>query len=72
MPVYTYVCNDCGEKFDLLVGVTSKKAKLKCKNCNSTNIKKAFGSFSVGAPGHNSSSGPSCSTGTCPTCPTCF
>ncbi|MBL7197414.1 MAG: zinc ribbon domain-containing protein [Candidatus Omnitrophica bacterium] len=66
MPVYTYLCKDCGEKFDLLVGVTSEKAEFKCKKCNSKNIEKRFGAFSVGNPaGKSSSSGPSCPTGTC-------
>ena len=68
MPIYTYVCKDCNEKFDLLVGVTSKKVELKCKKCGSKDINKVFGSFSVGNPsGKTSSSEPSCSTGTCPT-----
>ena len=68
MPVYTYICKDCGEKFDLLIGVTSEKTKLKCKKCNSKNIDKVFSSFSVGnSGGKSSSSGSSCPTGTCPT-----
>jgi len=69
MPIYTYVCKDCGEKFDLLVGVTSKKTELKCNKCSSENIEKTLGSFSVGSSGGGANfSGSSCSTGTCPTC----
>ena len=68
MPIYTYVCKDCGEKFDLLIGVTSEKTELKCKKCNSRKIDKILSSFSVGSSkGKPSSSGPSCPTGTCPT-----
>ena len=68
MPVYSYVCKDCSEKFDLLVGVTLEKTELKCKKCNSENIQRTLTSFSVGNPGgKTSSSGPSCPTGTCPT-----
>ena len=62
MPVYTYICKDCGEKFDLLVGVTAEKVEIKCKKCNSKNIEKTFSAFSVGQSG---SSGSSCPTGTC-------
>ena len=40
MPIYTYVCKDCNEKFDLLVGVMSEKTEIKCKKCNSKNIKR--------------------------------
>ena len=31
MPIFTYICNECGEKFDLLVGVTVQKEELKRK-----------------------------------------
>ena len=65
MPIYTYICKDCGEKFDLLIGVTSKKTELKCKKCGSKKIEKTLSSFSVGNSG---SSGSSCPSGTCPTC----
>ena len=68
MPIYTYICKDCGEKFDLLFGVTSEKAELKCKKCNSRNIHKILSLFSVGnSRGTSGSSGPGCPTGTCPT-----
>ncbi|MDP8234703.1 MAG: zinc ribbon domain-containing protein [Candidatus Saelkia tenebricola] len=68
MPMYTYICKDCGEKFDLLIGVTSEEPKLKCKKCNSENIDRLLSGFSVGGSRGRSSSGSSCSTGTCPTC----
>ncbi|MBL7132182.1 MAG: zinc ribbon domain-containing protein [Candidatus Omnitrophica bacterium] len=69
MPVYAYICKDCGEKFDLLIGVTSERIEFKCKKCNSKNIEKRLGAFSVGGTDNQSaSSGPSCPTGTCPTC----
>ena len=69
MPIYSYVCKDCGEKFDLLVGMTSQKTELKCVKCNSKNIERTLGAFSVGGSGSKSNSfGSSCPTGTCPTC----
>ncbi len=67
MPVYTYICKDCREKFDLLIGVTSDKTGLRCGKCKSRNIKRTLSSFTVGNPGGKSgSSGSSCPTGTCP------
>ncbi len=58
MPVYTYLCKDCGEKFDLLVGMTSEKIEFKRKKRNSKNIEKTLGSFNVGnSDGKSSSSG---------------
>jgi len=62
MPIYSYICEDCGEKFDLLLGMTFKKTELKCKKCDSKNIKKTLSYFSVGK---SNPSGPSCPTGTC-------
>ena len=66
MPIYTYMCKNCNEKFELLVGMTYEKTELKCKQCGSKNIERTFEAFSVGKG--NSSAGSSCPTGTCPTC----
>ncbi|MEA3560807.1 MAG: zinc ribbon domain-containing protein [Candidatus Omnitrophota bacterium] len=68
MPIYTYVCKDCGERFDLLIGMTSEKVKLECKKCGGRNIEKTIGSFSIGGSSGDKSgfSGSSCPTGTCP------
>ncbi|MCK4859500.1 MAG: hypothetical protein KAS87_02960 [Candidatus Omnitrophica bacterium] len=67
MPVYSYICKDCGGKFDLLIGITSEKVELKCKKCNSKNIEKTLGAFNMGGSGSKfNSSGSSCPTGTCP------
>lgn len=66
MPIYTYICKDCGERFELLIGVISEKTELKCQKCKSKNIEKVFSSFSIGTTrGKTGSSGSSCPTGTC-------
>ena len=66
MPIYTDICKDCGERFELLIGVISGKTELKCRNCKSMNIEKVFSSFSIGTTsGKTGSSGSSCPTGTC-------
>lgn len=66
MPIYTYVCKDCGSKFDLLIGVTAKKTELKCKKCNSKNINRILSSFSIGhSSGKSDSCGGTCPTGSC-------
>ena len=68
MPIYTYVCKSCREKFDLMVGVNAEKTQLKCAKCASKNIEKTFSAFSVGNSGGSSSNfGGSCPTGECPT-----
>lgn len=67
MPIHTYICKDCSEKFDLLIGVTAEKTEFKCKKCGSKNIEKTFSPFSIGRSSQGpGSSGSSCPTGTCP------
>ncbi len=67
MPIFTYVCKECGENFDLLVGVTAESVVPKCRKCGSKNIEKTVSSFSVGnSTGNSSTAGLSCPTGTCP------
>ena len=68
MPIYTYVCKDCKEKFDLMVGVNAEKIELKCTRCESRNIEKTFSAFSVGnSAGGSCDFGGGCSSGSCPT-----
>ncbi|MFC2165811.1 FmdB family zinc ribbon protein [Acidobacteriota bacterium] len=71
MPIYSYHCKDCQNKFDLLIGVTADQTELKCDKCGSASIEKTMGSFSVrmGLSTIPSGSGGSCSSGGC--CPTC-
>jgi putative FmdB family regulatory protein len=35
MPLFEYRCNECGRRFNLLVGMTAVKAKLACPKCGS-------------------------------------
>ena len=66
MPIYTFICKDCGEKFDLLFGITVDKEEYKCKKCNSENIKRTLSTFSLGTSNNVSDSSiSSCPTGTC-------
>lgn len=52
MPIYTYICKDCREKSDLLVGVVAKeKDFFKCSKCGSKNIEKVFTPFAVNISG---------------------
>lgn len=35
MPLFEYRCNECGRRFDLLVGVVAEKVELRCPRCGS-------------------------------------
>lgn len=65
MPLQSYICKECGEKFDLLLGVNQEKSEVKCRKCGSKRIERTFGAFSMGKSDNR---GGSCATGTCPTC----
>lgn len=66
MPIYSYECKDCGEKFDMLVGIGVDEEELKCKKCNSKKVQKTPTAFNTGSSSSSPSSS-SCPTGTCPT-----
>jgi putative FmdB family regulatory protein len=69
MPIYSYICQECGNKFDLLVGVNQRKDKPVCKKCGGQKLKKAFTQFGVNK-GKETQSGScydsSCANGSCP------
>lgn len=64
MPIYTYVCGDCGHKFDIFTHIIDESNKPKCEKCGSKKTKKTLAGFSVGKSSKSGSS--SCPTGTCP------
>jgi putative FmdB family regulatory protein len=68
MPVYSYTCKDCQERFDLFIRGSRENDKLVCKKCGSKNIQRVFSTFGIGSgSGSGSESQQStCPTGTCP------
>ncbi len=68
MPIYEYVCQDCGEKYEKLVRSSTAKVELVCPKCSSPRGIKAlslFGSFgggssSEGAFGSGRAAAPAC------------
>jgi len=47
MPIYEYICQDCGEKYDKFVRSSLAKIELKCPNCGGTQGEKALSVFGV-------------------------
>jgi len=47
MPIYEYVCHDCGQKYDKFVRSSLAKVELKCPNCGGTQATKAFSVFGL-------------------------
>jgi putative FmdB family regulatory protein len=59
MPIYEYVCQDCGEKYEKLVRSRTAKIELICPECGGQHAEKAISVF--GAIGKSSKSGNSLS-----------
>ncbi|MBN1218471.1 MAG: zinc ribbon domain-containing protein [Anaerolineae bacterium] len=55
MPIYEYVCQDCGEKYEKFVRSLNAKVELICPECGSQHAEKVFSVF--GAVGSDARSG---------------
>ncbi len=51
MPIYEYVCQNCGQKYEKLVRSNSATPELKCPHCGSSQAKKAMSLFGTHAAG---------------------
>lgn len=47
MPIYEYVCQSCGNKFEKLVLGTSSTTAIECPKCKSDKVEKAFSVFGM-------------------------
>jgi putative FmdB family regulatory protein len=68
MPIFEFVCADCGRPFEELVLSTSKINEVACPDCQSKNITKKISTFASKLSGgstysFSSASSASCSTG---------
>ena len=68
MPIYEFVCADCGRPFEKLVMSSSKIAEVSCPTCESQNVTKKISTFASKLSGGStfsfgSASSSSCSTG---------
>lgn len=46
MPIFEFVCSECGKEFDILISA-SKKDQVECPACGSSQLKKKLSSFST-------------------------
>lgn len=61
MPIFEYICKDCGTTFEELVLASGKEKKLACPACASLSIKKKLSTFAINSG--SSADRPDCSTG---------
>ena len=60
MPIYEYICADCGNAFEALV--RNSESKPSCPKCESRNLKRRLSTFSPSVPS---------SSGRCPAAESC-
>ena len=66
MPLYEFVCADCGEPFEELVLSSAQMTELTCPACGSPQVKKKISTFAsrvAGKVSFSASSSAACSTG---------
>lgn len=73
MPIYEYICKDCGEQFETLRSMKDADAPIACNKCRSANTTRMLSVFNATSGGKSiaGSSAPSCgscSGGSCATC----
>lgn len=72
MPIYEYICQDCGKRFECLLRSRQDQQAVVCSHCGSSNAERIFSTFGLGGgkgeAGSSSGSCQTCNTGTCSTC----
>jgi putative FmdB family regulatory protein len=73
MPIYEYVCQECGVKFDVLRSIKEADAPIACLKCASQSTRRAMSVFAAHSGGKivagNSSDGcAGCAGGSCASC----
>ena len=79
MPIYEYICSDCGKKFEAIRTMKDSDIQIGCKYCESSNTHRAISvcfAHGAGASMDNYSSSPvatgggcgGCSGGSCGSC----
>ncbi len=53
MPMYEFLCRDCGHSFETLRRINDDR-KLECPKCHSENVAQLFSAFSSGGCGGGS------------------
>ena len=47
MPIYEYVCPQCGERFEKLIRSTSSQVEIRCPSCDAANVERKVSVFGL-------------------------
>ena len=68
MPIFEYVCDDCGTKFEKLVRGAERINGVSCPSCGQNHLTTQFSTFAAHANGSQKDEAfPSCPSGMCQT-----
>ncbi len=65
MPIYEYVCRDCGEKFEKLIRTSTDLSPVKCPDCSSEQVQKKVSVCGFLGGGASTGAGDLSSAGSC-------
>jgi len=73
MPIYEYVCNACGKRFEILRSIKEADSPILCKICQSNKTQRAVSVFYAQSSsriiaGSRNSGCSGCSSGSCSSC----
>jgi putative FmdB family regulatory protein len=73
MPIYEYLCKDCGKRFEMLRAIKEADTPIPCKSCQSNQTQRALSVFFAQSgskiiAGANNGGCSGCSGGTCSSC----
>ncbi len=72
MPIYEYICLDCGTKFDALRSMRDADAPILCGNCESEHTSRTISLFAAHSEGRIvADAGNACNTCNTHNCSTC-
>ena len=60
MPMYEYICQECGTRFEKLVRMSADPQVVDCPGCASTTVERALSTFATSSSGQRSTAAPGC------------
>ncbi|MDP9170109.1 MAG: zinc ribbon domain-containing protein [Acidobacteriota bacterium] len=66
MPIYEYLCESCGSKFEKLVRRTEEALESGCPSCGQKHLKQEYSTFAARAGSSAASSAGASDMGSCP------
>ncbi len=60
MPIYEYRCQECGEKFEKLVRLSTSTSEIECPKCSGRRVEKLISAFSTRTSSTTAASASAC------------